>query len=377
MRLKSISRNIKFIFFYCLSGTISFLAFSDELYLKNGRKIEGIIEKEDEDSVTLNVGVGTIGIKKKDIDRIVRDTPEQRASLKKKWSYKYFLRPEFVPERLKDIANDFRNLEKLRNIALRSKETRDSIMEKLNTLEKELEDLNTEVVRVSRKLSKMNPKENLEEYNALVEEYNSLVAQMEVERGKQRTLKTQVADLNQKISAYTDSLNEFNKKFKNEFYVSKSELMEQEKNFLERIKKEMDSIEKDFTEYRVGYQRLGSHLVVRALLNGVINADLIVDTGASIVVISESIARRLGITVNSKEFSVSVTLADGSHTKAYPIILKSIQVGDVKVSNVRAAVLPRGEPVGIDGLLGMSFLERFVVKIDAKNNRLILEEFNP
>ncbi len=30
-----------------------------------------------------------------------------------------------------------------------------------------------------------------------------------------------------------------------------------------------------------------------------------------------------------------------------------------------------------DGLLGMSFLEKFVIRIDANDNKLVLEEFNP
>jgi predicted aspartyl protease len=72
-----------------------------------------------------------------------------------------------------------------------------------------------------------------------------------------------------------------------------------------------------------------------------------------------------------------VILADGSKVKAKPVILKSIKVGDAQLNNVQAAIIEKKGISEEDGLLGMSFLKNFLVRINTKENKLILEEFNP
>ena len=63
--------------------------------------------------------------------------------------------------------------------------------------------------------------------------------------------------------------------------------------------------------------------------------------------------------------------------KASPAILKSVKVGEAKLENVPAAVIEKKGTSEEDGLLGMSFLKNFLVRINTKENKLILEEFNP
>ena len=62
-----------------------------------------------------------------------------------------------------------------------------------------------------------------------------------------------------------------------------------------------------------------------------------------------------------------------SMIKAKPILLESVKVGDAEVKNVQAAILEKEAIGGVDGLLGMSFLSNFVIKVDSADNRLILE----
>ena len=59
------------------------------------------------------------------------------------------------------------------------------------------------------------------------------------------------------------------------------------------------------------------------------------------------------------------------------MILESLKVKDAELKNVQAAVLKDRAPTPEDGLLGMSFLENFLVSLDVKANRLILEQFYP
>jgi len=115
--------------------------------------------------------------------------------------------------------------------------------------------------------------------------------------------------------------------------------------------------------------------VVDALINGKTEAALLVDTGASLVVISRAVATKLGIAEDEGAAKLRVVLADGSETTATPVTLDSVEVGHSKVKGVKAAIseTPPGE--GLDGLLGMTFLSSFHVKLDSKENCLLLEKY--
>lgn len=115
--------------------------------------------------------------------------------------------------------------------------------------------------------------------------------------------------------------------------------------------------------------------VVEALLNNKIKAALLVDSGASRVVISEAIAKQLGIEDLDEKPKIHATLADGSITTGIAITLDSVKVGDSEVKDVDTTVSKTPPGGGLDGLLGMTFLQYFHVKLDSKENCLILEKY--
>jgi predicted aspartyl protease len=53
--------------------------------------------------------------------------------------------------------------------------------------------------------------------------------------------------------------------------------------------------------------------------------------------------------------------------------LDSVEVGRSRVDGAIAVVVPADEP-DFDGLLGMTFLGRFVTRVDTANGRLVLED---
>ena len=364
------------ILFSCLSGFISPPAFSDMVYLKNKNNIEGIIEKEGETTVILNIGCGKITLEKKDIQNIYRYSPQEQEDLKKRWRYQYFAHPEFIPENLKDIAQDFNNLENERGVAIESKRATEQSKEKIEGLENELEKLNANLAQVSAKLSGLKAEDNVKEYNSLVEESNSLLAQINLDEYNKEALKKQLITLDKNISGYINDLRLFKKKLDERRGALSKETKEESKYFFDGVKRKIDGMESDFTKHIVDYNRRGSSIIVEALLNDLVKANLILDTGASLVVISPEIMDKLGLDIK-KGVPILTTLADGRKVKAKLVILESIKVKGVEVKNVQAAVLENQETTTEDGLLGMSFLENFMLKIDAKDNKLILEEFNP
>lgn len=119
------------------------------------------------------------------------------------------------------------------------------------------------------------------------------------------------------------------------------------------------------------------HIIVTALLNNKVNATFILDTGASLVVIKDSIARELGINVSSLKREVKLKVADGRESTAKYTVLSSVNVQGVEALNVDAAILNNDvqDPGLKDGLLGMAFLKNFNFKIDQRNKSLTLEKF--
>ena len=118
--------------------------------------------------------------------------------------------------------------------------------------------------------------------------------------------------------------------------------------------------------------RAGRSLVVIARLNGERDARLIVDTGAEITVLSHEIVRDLGIVPTSSSRTITLNTVGGT-VRADMVRVDQVTVGGLEVRHVTAAVhdLPEA-PSGVEGLLGLSFLEHFLVTLDAREGKLYL-----
>jgi aspartyl protease family protein len=77
---------------------------------------------------------------------------------------------------------------------------------------------------------------------------------------------------------------------------------------------------------------------------------MLVDTGASIVVLSKQDARRMGINPAPSDFRANASTANGIVLVA-PVVLKEISVGELSVYDVQGAVHPDNIQIS---LLGMS-----------------------
>lgn len=110
------------------------------------------------------------------------------------------------------------------------------------------------------------------------------------------------------------------------------------------------------------------HFNIRARMNGR-DTRVLLDTGASLVALNVSTARRLGIRPRRDEFTATVSTANGT-VRAARVHIRSIRIGGISVENVEAVVLPDR---ALDGtLLGMAFLRRLHA-FHVKRNTLTLE----
>ena len=83
--------------------------------------------------------------------------------------------------------------------------------------------------------------------------------------------------------------------------------------------------------------------------------EAMVDTGASLVAINVSTARRLGFSPAALDFQHQVRTANGS-TKAAHVVLDRIEIGSIRVRDVDAVVL--GDEALSSTLVGMSFMQK-------------------
>jgi aspartyl protease family protein len=100
---------------------------------------------------------------------------------------------------------------------------------------------------------------------------------------------------------------------------------------------------------------LDGHYRAQALINNQ-QVDVLVDTGATGVAISQRVADKLGL----KSIEAIRTSTANGDSVAYMVRLESVKVGGVEAQNVSAMIAP-----GLDGdvLLGMSYLGRMDVRL--------------
>lgn len=109
---------------------------------------------------------------------------------------------------------------------------------------------------------------------------------------------------------------------------------------------------------------------LHARINGV-NAPMVIDTGATSVVLTWETAKAAGLPLELLEYNVDVETA-GGHTKAARLTLDRLAVGKLVERSVPALVVPRGQMK--TNLLGMSFLDR-LESWEVRADRLMLHGY--
>jgi aspartyl protease family protein len=109
---------------------------------------------------------------------------------------------------------------------------------------------------------------------------------------------------------------------------------------------------------------------LHAKINGV-KAPMVIDTGATSVVLTWETARAAGLPLELLEYDVDVETA-GGHTKAARLTLDRLAVGKLVERSVPALVVPRGQMKV--NLLGMSFMDR-LESWEVRADRLMLHGY--
>jgi aspartyl protease family protein len=101
-------------------------------------------------------------------------------------------------------------------------------------------------------------------------------------------------------------------------------------------------------------RRNSGEFAVKAKLNQV-TAPMLVDTGATSVVLTYETAKAIGLPLELLDYDVELETASG-RTRAARLTLDRLAIGSIVERSVPALVVPRG--AAKSNLLGMSFLDR-------------------
>lgn len=124
-------------------------------------------------------------------------------------------------------------------------------------------------------------------------------------------------------------------------------------------------------ESTVRLQRLHGGWVTEVVLSDTRRARFLVDTGASVSVLSPALAETLGLAPGPRSRHVVLQTLAGQ-TRAPVVMVPSIRVGDIEAHEVVAVV--HEIEGGIDGILGNTFLDRFTITVDAERGVLRVRE---
>lgn len=132
---------------------------------------------------------------------------------------------------------------------------------------------------------------------------------------------------------------------------------------------------------QVAWSTVGDEIVVPLKWQGVWVADveindlyevnLIVDTGASSTAFSSELAFDIGLSPDPRYETATVSTASGN-SEAWIGLVKSIRLGEAERTNVRVFVMENLGGNGIDGLLGLNFLNGYKWNIDQQAGHLVL-----
>lgn len=238
------------------------LAGADNLLLKNGHNVEGIIISESDRSLTINVGGGTIDFTKDEVRTVTHSDPDETEGLYARWRVK---RKELAKEE----------------------------------------------------------------------------AMAQAERAK-------AMDLWRQQSARREAL--------------QVERLDHQRNYNADTK-------------AVPVSAANGHVWAEVSINGNTPGILMVDTGSPTVLLTMGFIKKLNLTPADLRYVSKISVLNGVHSAAY-VVLKSLKIGDVEEVNIPAMILLEPddhlEKGFHDGLMGLSFLNRFHVTLDQSNGRLLL-----
>ncbi|MFH1620437.1 MAG: aspartyl protease family protein [bacterium] len=356
------------LFFTALSG-----AWADTIRMKNGSTIEGLVISENSSEVVVNIGYGTVTLKKKNILRIRRSTKKQRKTTAKEMRRRQFESGSLVPKGAAKLSGLYRDIKFRRDKTFEEKNRRTDLKKEAREIENDLSSLKENYRSLSEELRATDQQSNPQDYNDTVSELNKISARIQAQTFRLEELRSEAGNPGSGTQAYLDAYHKIDAHIRNEG----KQLLAANPNGLYAeyygwVRDEVRKMKNDFTRDSIESDVQGNRIIVKAVINGRVTARLLVDSGATTTVLYKRVADALKLKPQDVVRISQATVADGRKISTKEVRLKSITIGKSRVNNTPASIMPVSSDE-MDGLLGMSFLRHFVMRVDSANGRLILE----
>ena len=365
---------MKFLFF-----SLSFLfvfatdCLADTVVLKNKESLSGIIVKEGESYIILDLGFGTIDLPRAEIESIEKSDETTNIQIKKKWQESYFESFPAPNEAEEKLLTSYKELVYRKKELKRSIFEKETIAEKISFYRKEIPKLQDDLSNIGEELEANKDRKNVKKYNSLVVEFNAASKQLREAIDELNELQGEYKHTNEEVIEYINQFQQFSGLFNKKYdsVVASDSLTSQQRSFYESLKQRMDELNEEVRQEEVNFVREENRVFIKAILNNKVTARMLVDTGATLTVISRDIGNKLGIDYESLEQEVELRGVSGQHLAAKFVLLDTVKVGEVEAENVVAAIVEEKTFKGIDGFLGMSFLNKFSFSVDAQGQKLV------
>jgi hypothetical protein len=288
----------------------------------------------------------------------------------------------------KDLAGEYRSLEdRYKAWRARTEPDLELLKKQLEARMQELKQRDREVFESRERLERRYGRKSnaeVEEYNAMVGEHNRLVTRYQTEHDQCRKLQeeynSRVLEHNRETEDWRQKLDAaFNEASKHQFWKKERgpENFFRDVNGLYAALVEMIPTAGTTLATTMAYHnhvcglrkllgemaqkqeasRENGVLVLPATLNNKVEAFFVVDPAATIVTVTPELVRVLGLTGQLGE-EIEVLLPAGQRAYGRSLTLPSLTVQAKTTENI-AAVQLESSSCGVDGLLGLSYLNRF------------------
>jgi clan AA aspartic protease (TIGR02281 family) len=342
---------------------------ADVVYLKNGNRMEGVITSRTKERVTLDFGYGSTIIDASEIERIERAKKAAAAEAGAQLRRRRYEAGTAVPDGAEKLDELYHRAQSLREQALDARAQEGELSDEAAAIQQELPDLKESYRQGSNALQRYNAATDPRGYNEQIGKINQAGVKIQADEMRAQEIDRLKTEAQGKVHAYIDSYRAL------EDYAEREGkgVLSQQGDYAQWLRGELQVMAADFHRQSVGVEKAGNSLIVNVLLNGKVPARLLVDTGASTTLLYKEVTERLAVPPEAVVGASRSTVADGRTLEGTVVRLDSIAVGKSVARGTLASVVPI-EGQGFDGLLGMSFLGRFITRVDAANAKLILED---
>ncbi|NIP38532.1 MAG: DUF4124 domain-containing protein [Candidatus Dadabacteria bacterium] len=120
------------------------------------------------------------------------------------------------------------------------------------------------------------------------------------------------------------------------------------------------------------YEGSARRIIVPVRINNAVTAELALDTGSPGMVISEGLAKRLGLYENDSGLLLSVASGIGGQVNVMRTIIDKVAIGGA-TENFVPTVITSSMSKAFEGLIGMDFMGNYSISIDNVNNFIVLQ----